>query len=366
MSEVVTALSTRARRKIVESGVGLENALNQVLDEAVESELGTEIASQEPHIRSELSQQLSALGPLQPLLDDPSIEEIWINDNSSVFVAKSGKSEKLAVAIAQQQLQTLVEKMLRHTGRRIDRSSPFVDASLEDGSRLHVAIPDVTKEHWSVNIRKFPRTAYSLHDLVQLGTLNKAQAYFLEHQVAEGKNILVSGATQAGKTTMLCALLSQAAMTERIVSVEETFELRFPAVDWVALQTRQANLEGHGEVSLRRLVKEALRMRPERIVVGEVRQAESFDLLIALNSGLPGMCTIHANSAIDAVSKLCTLPLLAGPNISSDFVRPAVGNCIDFVVHCRLLPTGERIVEDISSVSWDQPQSKILVEKVDL
>jgi len=164
---------------------------------------------------------------------------------------------------------------------------------------------------------------------------------------------LVSGATQAGKTTMLCALLDEVSQRERIITVEETFEIRTRATDWVAMQTRAPNLEGVGEINLRRLVKEALRMRPGRIVVGEVREAESFDLLIALNSGLPGLCTIHANSASDAVAKLCTLPLLAGANISSSFVNPTVASCIDLVVHCRMLPSGKRVVQEIVSVQWD-------------
>jgi pilus assembly protein CpaF len=256
--------------------------------------------------------------------------------------------------------------MLRATGRRVDRSSPFVDASLEDGSRLHVVIPDITRNSWSINIRKFPRSVYSLEDLVQIKSITSAQANFLKDAVTAGKNILVSGATQAGKTTLLCALLNEVAKSNRIVTVEETFEIRIDSADWVAMQTRQPNLEGVGEISLRRLVKEALRMRPGRIVVGEVREAESFDLLIALNSGLPGLCTIHANSAKDAVNKLCTLPLLAGSNISAEFVNPTVGSCIDFVVHCQMLSSGSRRVQEIASVSWDLQTNGLEVNQVKL
>jgi pilus assembly protein CpaF len=270
----------------------------------------------------------------------------------------------LEIRIEQELLQTLIEKMLRNTGRRLDRSSPFVDASLEDGSRLHVVIPDITRNSWSVNIRKFPNQIYSLKQLVELESLSASQAQFLSEQVRLGKNILVSGATQAGKTTLLCALLNEVNDLERVVSVEETFEIRFQGSDWVAMQTRQPNLEDVGEISLRRLVKEALRMRPGRIVVGEVRQAESFDLLIALNSGLPGLCTIHSNSAQDAISKLCTLPLLAGTNITSEFVIPTVGSCIDLVIHCRMLPSGKRVVEEIATVSFNSKTAEIDVESV--
>lgn len=363
MPELVSSLATLARRRIVSGGLEVSRALNDVFDEAVEAEPAGVLAAQEPRLRLELAQQLSAYGPLQPLLDDPDIEEIWINSTSEVFVARSGISSVLEIGIEQELLQTLIEKMLRNTGRRLDRSSPFVDASLVDGSRLHVVIPDITRNSWSVNIRKFPNQVYSLKQLAELGSLSASQALYLSEQVKLGKNILVSGATQAGKTTFLCALLNEVS-EERVVSVEETFEIRFQGLDWVAMQTRQPNLEGVGEISLRRLVKEALRMRPGRIVVGEVRQAESFDLLIALNSGLPGLCTIHSNSAQDAISKLCTLPLLAGANITSEFVNPTVGSCIDIVVHCRMLPAGKRIVEEIATVNFNSKTSAIEVVSV--
>jgi pilus assembly protein CpaF len=169
--------------------------------------------------------------------------------------------------------------------------------------------------------------------------------------VLAGQNILISGATQAGKTTLLGALLSSVRSNERIVTVEETFELDLTAADVVAMQCRQPNLEGTGEVTLRRLVKEALRMRPDRLIVGEVREAESLDLLIALNSGIPGMCSIHANSARDALVKLSTLPLLAGRNIDSSFVLPTVAACIDIVVHCELYRGGDRRVVSILALS---------------
>lgn len=366
MGDLVTSLSLAARRKIARRGVELEGALNEVLDEAVESHAFNPSLSEEELIREEVSRQLAGYGPLQSLLDDPEIEEIWINDESKVFVASQGVSKALPISIGQQTLQTLVERMLRNTGRRLDRATPFVDASLDDGSRLHVVIPTITRSNWSVNIRKFPKTVYSLEQLIAFGTLNAKQARFLAEKVSLGKNILVSGATQAGKTTLLCALLNEISSSERIVTVEETFEIRINGSDWVAMQTRQPNLEGVGEVTLRRLVKEALRMRPGRIVVGEVREAESFDLLIALNSGLPGLCTIHANSAKDAITKLCTLPLLAGSNISSDFVNPTVASCIDLVVHTQLKPNGKRSISEIRVVGWDTNLKVPILESVEL
>ncbi|MEN9955040.1 MAG: hypothetical protein RLZZ41_704 [Actinomycetota bacterium] len=366
MTSLAARLSERARRQIVESNVEPEEAINLVLDLSVEQDFSKHSLVDEALLRSEIQDRLSGYGPLQPLLNDSEIEEIWINSTSEVFVAKSGISKQLPIAIPQELLATLVEKMLRATGRRIDRSSPFVDASLEDGSRLHVVIPDITRNSWSINIRKFPSRVYSLSDLVEFGSISESQAHFLAKAVDAGKNILVSGATQAGKTTLLCALLNEIAKSHRIVTVEETFEIRIENADWVAMQTRQPNLEGVGEISLRRLVKEALRMRPGRIVVGEVREAESFDLLIALNSGLPGLCTIHANSAKDAVNKLCTLPLLAGSNISAEFVNPTVGSCIDYVVHCQMLPSGDRRVQEIAQVGWDSQAASLKVTQVRL
>ena len=293
---------------------------------------------------------VAGFGALQPLLDDPAIEEIWLNAPNEIFVARNGESELTSVALSEQQVRDLVERMLKSSGRRLDLSSPFVDAAMPDGSRLHVVIPDVTRRHWAVNIRKFVVKASRLDHLVELGTLTPQSARFLGAAVASGLNILVSGATQAGKTTMLNCLAASIGSRERVVTVEEIFELQFPLRDVVGLQCRQPNLEGEGEIPLRRLVKEALRMRPDRLVVGEVREAESLDMLIALNSGLPGMCTVHANSAHDAVTKICTLPLLAGDNISSAFVVPTVASCIDLVVHCSRHASGRRQVTEILSL----------------
>ncbi|MDQ0735505.1 pilus assembly protein CpaF [Arthrobacter agilis] len=300
--------------------------------------------------RKQIYDAVAGFGVLQPLLDDPTIEEIWINAPSEVFVARNGESELTALSFTDQQVRDLVEKMLKSSGRRLDLSSPFVDASLPDGSRLHVVIPDVTRRHWSVNLRKFIARASRLEHLVELGSLSPQAARFLAAAVASGLNILVSGATQAGKTTLLNCLAASIGPRERVITVEEIFELQLPLRDVVGLQCRQPNLEGTGEIPLRRLVKEALRMRPDRLIVGEVREAESLDMLIALNSGLPGMCSVHANSAHDAVTKICTLPLLAGENISSSFVVPTVASCIDLVVHCARLPGGQRKVMEIMAL----------------
>ncbi len=298
----------------------------------------------------ELVARVSGFGPLQPFLDDPTVEEIWINDPSRVFIARNGRHELTNLMLSTAQVQELVERMLKSSGRRIDISQPFVDAMLPDGHRLHVVLEGISRGFSAVNIRKFMLRAARLADLVELGSLSPRAAAFLEASVRAGLNILVAGGTQAGKTTLLNCLASAIPGGDRVISAEEVFELRFPHPDWVPLQTRQSGLEGTGEIRLRNLVKESLRMRPSRIIVGEVRAEECLDLLLALNAGLPGMCTIHANSARESLVKMCTLPLLAGENISARFVVPTVASSVDLVVHLGIDVHGVRTVHEIVGV----------------
>ena len=298
----------------------------------------------------EIVARVAGLGVLQPLLDDPEVEEIWVNDPSRVFVARRGRHELTPIVLNPEEVRELVERMLKASGRRLDLSQPFVDAMLPGGHRLHVVLDGICRDFTAVNIRKFVARAHRLGDLVDLGTLTPQAAEFLDASVRAGLSVLVSGGTQAGKTTLLNCLAASIPGRERVVSCEEVFELRFAHPDWVPLQTRQAGLEGTGEVRLRSLVKESLRMRPSRLVVGEVRAEECLDLLLALNAGLPGMASLHANSAREALVKTCTLPLLAGENIGSRFVVPTVAACVDLVVHLALGPDGTRRVEEIVAV----------------
>ncbi|WP_294565626.1 CpaF family protein [uncultured Arthrobacter sp.] len=326
----------------------VEDAVNDYDERAVRGSLPP--LGHPEKVRRQVYDAVAGFGVLQPFLDDPTVEELWINAPSEIYVARGGESELTSLTLTAQQVRDLVERMLKSSGRRLDLSSPFVDASLPDGSRLHVVIPDVTRRHWAVNIRRFIARATRLEHLIGLGTLTPQAARFLGAAVGAGLNILVSGATQAGKTTLLNCLGASIPPRERVITVEEIFELKLPLRDVVGLQCRQPNLEGIGEIPLRHLVKEALRMRPDRIIVGEVREAESLDMLIALNSGLPGMCSVHANSARDALTKICTLPLLAGKNISSEFVVPTVASCLDLVVHCARAGDGQRQVTEIMAV----------------
>lgn len=301
-------------------------------------------------------------GPLAPFMSDAEVEEVWINSPERIFVARGGKNELTNLLLSGDDVRNIVERALMWSGRRLDLSHPFVDARLPDGSRLHVAIPEITPEHWAVNIRKHLMRNLSLHDLAARGTMSPEIAVLLANCVKAGVNILVSGGTQAGKTTMLNALVSAIPVRERVITIEEVFELKPNLPDVISLQTRSANLQGEGEIPLRRLIKESLRMRPSRIIVGEVREAEALDLLIALNSGLPGMGTVHANSTRDAIVKLQTLPLLAGENISQKFIGPTVASAIDVVVQMSLDADGRRRIIEVSSLTGRMENDHIEIE----
>lgn len=302
---------------------------------------------------------VSGFGALQPLLDDSEIEEIWLNGDGHVHVARGGVAERTGLRLEDATVRDLVERMLMSTGRRVDISMPFVDASLPDGSRLHVAIADVVRGSWAVNIRKFLPRYRTLDALTAQGAMPASVADLLRHAMRDGRSVIVSGATHAGKTTLLGALLTSCAESQRIITVEETFELAVEGPDVVSLQGRQASLEGTGEITLRRLVKEALRMRPDRLVVGEVRDAEALDLVLALNTGVPGAGTVHANSAAEALEKLTMLPLLAGRNIDRSFVAPALAAAVGLVVHCARDADGARRVQEVVAPTGDVSDGRI-------
>lgn len=303
-------------------------------------------------------------GPIAHLIEDPTIEEIWINSPERVFIARAGKSQLTNLVLSTDSVRQLVDRTLIWSGKRLDISQPFVDARLPDGSRLHVVIPEITAEHWAVNIRKHLLKQKSLSDLVEMGVLSQEIERDLSTAVKLGLNILVSGGTQAGKTTLLSALINEIPLSQRVITIEEVFELQPKFPDLIQMQTRGANLQGDGAINLRKLIKEALRMRPNRIIVGEVREAEALDLLLALNSGLPGMGTLHANSARDAISKLQTLPLLAGENISHKFIAPVVASAIDLVVQVSLANDGFRRIIEVAKVTGRFENDKAEIESV--
>ena len=345
--EVRALIRVRGVDPVRDGGAAVERLVDEVLAdyEARVQTSNLPRLEDRSRIRKSVLDHVAGLGPLQPLMDDPAVEEIWINGPGRVFCARDGVHVLTNVVLDTKAIRDLVERMLRASGRRLDLSSPFVDATLEDGSRLHVAIPDITRRHWAVNIRKFVLRAHRLEELVRLGSLDERSARFLAGAVRAGLNVVVSGATQVGKTTLLNCLAAAIPHCDRVITCEEVFELQVALPDVVAMQTRQPNLEGRGRVDLRRLIVEALRMRPDRIIVGEVRGQEALDLLVALNSGLPGMTSVHANSAHEAVTKLTTLPLLAGENVSHSFVVPTVAASIDLVVHLGNVRGRRRVLQ---------------------
>lgn len=357
--EVITVLDAALRESVRREGVDPVNQAGRlrllaeqvVADHDQRSLTGAvQPVGDTRHAVEQLVANLAGFGPLEQYLADGTIEEIWINEPSRVFVSRAGRHELTATILTAAQVDELVERMLKSSGRRIDLSQPFVDALLPGGHRLHVVLEGIARGCRAVNIRKFVVRASRLDELVALGSITEHAARFLEAAVVAGLNIVVSGGTAAGKTTALNCLAAAIPGSQRIVSAEEVFELSFPHPDWVAMQTRQAGLEGTGEVLLRDLVRESLRMRPSRIIIGEVRAEECLDLLLALNAGMPGMVSLHANSAREALVKMCTLPLLAGENISARFVVPTVAASVDLVVHLALDAQGTRTVEEIVAV----------------
>jgi len=297
------------------------------------------------------------LGPLQPLLDDPSVEEIIVNGPHRVFAIEAGRKRLTDVFFEDdEELLRLVRRAIGSLGRRLDETSPMVDARLPDGSRLNAVIPPLTSRWTHVTIRKFLLRARTLDDLVALGTLPSEVAAFLEAAVQGGLNMLISGGTGSGKTTCLNALGSSiAGAEERVVTIEETAELQLESMlpDCVALQGRPANVEGAGGVVIRSLVKNALRMRPTRIIVGEVRGAEALDMLSAMNSGHDGsMCTIHANGPRQALSKLRTYAMMAEEALPARALTEMIAEAIDLVVHLKMEPqSGRRLIDSVYEVT---------------
>jgi pilus assembly protein CpaF len=309
-------------------------------------------------VRRRLFDSVFGLGILQPLMDDTRVEEIIVNGPLRVFVIRDGRKEQVHGIYFEtdDELRQLVKRMVSSAGRRLDEASPMVDVRLPDGSRLNAVIPPASTRWTSVTIRKFVLRAQSLAQLVEMGALTTAAAEFLDAAVQAGVNILVSGPTGSGKTTLLNALgASIDGLDERIVTVEEVPELmldrRLP--DCVALQVRGKNVEGVGEITIRDLVRNALRMRPTRIIVGEVRGAEALDMLLAMNTGHDGsLTTIHGNSPRDALDRLATLAMMAGERLASDELVRMVSRTIELVVQLRAIArTGQRRVASIFEVT---------------
>ena len=292
-------------------------------------------------LRSRVLLLATGLGPLEPLLADPTVDEVMVNGPGAVYVERRGRLERTGVGFAgEAELMHAIERVLAPLGRRVDEASPLCDARLADGSRVNVVIPPLSLSGPCLTVRRFRREGFSLRDLVSNGTLPAALAELLAVCVAARASILVSGGTGSGKTTTLNALSGAIPGEERIVTIEDAAELRLRQRHVVRLEARPANLEGRGEVTIRQLVRNALRMRPDRIVVGEVRGAEALDMLQALNTGHDGsLTTVHANSPEDALRRVETLALMAGVGLPHAAVREQAASALDLIVHQAGCPT---------------------------
>jgi pilus assembly protein CpaF len=292
------------------------------------------------------------LGPLEHLVEDPSVDEVMVNGLAAVYVERAGRIERTDVAFASEEaLMNVIERILSPLGRRVDEASPLADARLPDGSRVNCVIPPLSLDGPLMTIRRFRRRGFSLEDLVENGTLEPDLGVFLTRCVRARVNLVVSGGTGSGKTTLLNVLSALIDGGERVVTIEDAAELRLQQEHVLRLESRPANLEGQGEVTIRQLVRNALRMRPDRIIVGEVRGAEALDMLQALNSGHDGsMTTVHSNSAADALRRVETLALTADVALPHAAVRQQLASALDVVVHLERQRDGSRNVSEAVEV----------------
>jgi pilus assembly protein CpaF len=300
----------------------------------------------------ELTDEVLGYGPLQPLLDDPAVTEVMVNGPETVYVERAGHIVRTPATFASEEhLRRVIERIVSRVGRRIDESSPLVDARLPDGSRVNAIIPPLAFSGSSLTIRKFARDPLTIDDLVSFGTLTGDLAEVLRACVQARLNVIVAGGTGTGKTTLLNVLSSFIPEGERIITIEDAVELQLQQEHVVRLESRPANIEGKGDVSIRDLVRNSLRMRPDRIIVGEVRGGESLDMLQAMNTGHDGsLSTVHANSPRDAVARLETLVLMAGMDLPLRAVREQVASAVDVIVQVSRLRDGSRRITSVTEV----------------
>lgn len=354
LDEVARALREELlRRRRTEVSAG---RAGRDLEHAVEELVGTRAAILSSRTRAEIAARILretvGLGPLEELLGDPAVEEVMVNGHRHVYVERAGRIEKTEIRFADDgALRNTIERILAPLGRRVDELSPMADARLGDGSRVNVVIPPLAVDGPALSIRRFSAERPGPDRLVELGTMSAATCELLAGGVGARRTILISGGTGAGKTTMLNALSSFISPGERVVTLEDAAELRLQQPHVVRLESRPASIEGRGAVTVRDLLRNALRMRPDRIVIGEVRGPEALDLLTALNTGHDGaLSTVHANSPLDALRRLETLALMAGVGLPHEAVREQLGRAIDLIVHLERGGDGRRRVVQVAEV----------------
>jgi pilus assembly protein CpaF len=355
----IAEVSDRLRQRLIErrrgeaaTGARTEEGIEQTVRRLVDEHAAVLPAASCEELAARIVRDSVGLGPLEVLLADPAVEEVMVNGPDRVYIERGGLLEETDVRFeSEEELRNAIERILAPLGRRIDELSPMVDARLADGSRVNVVIPPLAIDGPALSIRRFGANRPDPDRLVEIGTLSPDQRGLLEAAVAERRSILVSGGTGSGKTTLLNALSSFIAPGERVVTIEDAAELSLQQPHVVRLESRPAGVEGRGEVTIRDLLRNALRMRPDRIVIGEVRGIEALDLLSALNTGHDGaLSTVHANSPRDALSRLETLALMAGVGLPHAAVAEQVRRGIDLVVHLQRRSDGSRRVTEIAEV----------------
>jgi pilus assembly protein CpaF len=352
-------LAARLREKLIErrrADAAVGRRSEDDLAEAVDRLVGREAAILPLHEREEIVARILrdtiGLGPLEELLSDPEVEEVMVNGHERVYVERRGKIEATDVRFADEaELRNSIERILAPLGRRVDELSPMVDARLADGSQVNVVIPPLAVDGPAISIRRFAGSRPSVAELVELGTMSMAHCDLIAAAVRGRRSMLISGGTGSGKTTLLNALSAFIAAGERVVTIEDAAELRLQQPHVVRLESRPPSVEGRGEVTVRDLLRNALRMRPDRIVIGEVRGPEALDLLTALNTGHRGaLSTVHANSPADALRRLETLALMAGVGLPHAAIREQLGRGFELIVHLERLIDGRRVVTELAEV----------------
>ncbi len=335
------------------SDTELEGLVHQRLRELLDEEEGTLSAQEKLLIVRQIGDSVLGLGPLEPFVRDPEVTEIMVNSWDTIYVERSGKLFWTGTKFHdEQQLRRTIDKIVGKVGRRVDEASPYVDARLPDGSRVNAVIPPLSIDGPALTIRKFAADPYGADDLVEFGTMSSAVSKFLEACVRGRINILVAGGTGAGKTTTLNVVSSFIPDDERILTIEDAAELKLQQPHVVRLESRPPNIEGKGQVSIRDLVRNALRMRPDRIVVGEVRGAEALDMLQAMNTGHDGsVSTIHCNSPRDALSRLETITMMAGMELSNRSIREQIASALQLIVYQQRLKDGTRRFTHVTEVA---------------
>jgi pilus assembly protein CpaF len=324
--------------------------------EVVASELAldrTPLSREErEQIQREIADDILGYGPLEPFLRDDSVSEVMVNGADNIYVERSGKIERTpSTFLDDKHVLRIIDRIVSLVGRRIDESSPLVDARLPDGSRVNAIIPPLSLDGPSLTIRKFARDPFTVDDLVEMGTLSPKAGVLLTAAVQGKLNVLISGGTGTGKTTLLNALSAFVPGEERIVTIEDAAELQLQQQHVVRLESRPANIEGSGEITIRDLVRNALRMRPDRIIVGEVRGAETLDMLQAMNTGHDGsLTTVHANSPRDALARLEMLVLMAGVDLPQPAIREQIAGAFDVLIHLSRLVDGSRRISHVTEV----------------